>query len=266
MKKLIMIFCILFILLSTSSIFAQDIIGLNWQTWSTGTAELLEPRRVELGLFQPLRYGFSETLEFSMHPLLFFVIPNFDMKWAHGEVAGFKLTSAHGLTYPSLLMNLVAREGIGGMISPEFDIPHILSFQNALLASREVINGHLLTGTVGLNFAVKSDELDERTTIDLPLMYPRMGVYYNDFGFRVGADMKGPLFKRFGYAVDAELFYYPTADADVNSAFEHKGLLFWNKSSGFQICAGYLLSHGEYPFGTQWHLLPLVDLQWGWTR
>ncbi len=266
MKKLILILCILFILLSTFPILAQGIIGLNWQTWSTGTAELLQPRRVELGLFQPLRYGFSKSLEFSTHPLLFFVMPNFDMKWAHGEVAGFKLTTAHGITYPSLLMNLVAREGIGGMISPEFDIPPILSFQNAVLASRELVNGHLFTGKLALNLAAAFDNLDSRTTIDLPVFYPRMGVYYNDFGFRVGADMKGPLFRRFNYVIDGELFYYPTAEADVNSAFEHKGLIYWNKSNKFQICAGYLLSFGEYPFGTQWHLLPLIDFQWGWTR
>ncbi len=266
MKKLILIICVAFVVMSSFSVSANDFIGLNWQTWSTGTAELLPPRRVELGLFQPVRYGLSESLELSVHPLLFFVIPNFDVKWAHGDIAGFKVASAHGFTYPSMLMNLVAKEGIGGLISPEFDIPHILSFQNALLASRELIDGHLFTGKLALNFAVKSDKLDSRTTIDLPVCYPRMGVYYHDFGFRVGADMKGPLFRRFGYVVDAELFYYPTAEADVNSAFEHKGLLYWNKSANFQLCAGYLLSYGEYPFGTQWHLLPLVDLQWGWSR
>ncbi|MBN1999874.1 hypothetical protein JW935_20120 [candidate division KSB1 bacterium] len=265
MKKLILIFSIIFFVFSGFSAFANDKTGSSWQTWPTGSAYLLPPHRIEIGLFQPLRYGFSESLEFSTHPLLFFVIPNFDVKWAHGEMGGFTITSAHGITYPSLLMDLVSKEGIGGLISPEFDIPHILSFQNALLASRVLFDDHLFTGKLALNFAVKSEKLDSRTTIDLPVTYPRMSVYYHDFGFRVGMDMKGPLFRRFCYVFNGELFYYPTAETDINSAFEHKGLLYWNKSSKFQICAGYLLSYCEYPFGTQWHLLPLLDAQWSWT-
>ncbi len=266
MKKCILSLCIVFVFLAYVPLSGSDTIGLNGQTWSMGTAELLPQRRVEIGIFQPLRYGASDQLEISLHPLLFFVMPNVDIKWAHGEYGGFKIASAHGITYPSMLVNWVAKEGIGGLISPEFDIPHILSFQNALLASRGVFNGHLFTGKLALNVAVRSDELDSRTTIDLPVVYPRMSIYYNDFGFRVGADVKGPLFRRFSYAVDAELFYYPTAEPVVNSAFEHKGLLYWNKSSNVQFCVGYLLTYGEYPFGTQWHLLPLVDVQWGWSR
>jgi len=46
-------------------------------------------------------------------------------------------------------------------------------------------------------------------------------------------------------------------------AFEHKGLLSWQKSHRFQFCLGYKLCYGQYPFGSQWHLLgPLLDLQW----
>jgi len=266
MKRILIYVYVAFILLSSFSLVAADVMGLNWQTWSVGTTELLPPRRVEVGVFQPLRYGFSDKLEFSVHPLLFFVMPNFDVKWAHGEMGGFKIASVHGITYPSLLMKLMAKEGIGGFISPEFDIPHIFSFQNDLLASRQVFGKHLVTVKLAFNFAFKSGPLDSDTTIDLPVVYIRSGVYYHDYGFRLGADLKGPLSGRWSYVVDSDFFYYPTADSDINSAFEHKGLVYWNKSGSFQLCFGYLLSYCEYPFGTQWHLLPLVDLQWGWTR
>jgi len=40
-----------------------------------------------------------------------------------------------------------------------------------------------------------------------------------------------------------------------------KGLLVWDRPPSFQIRFGYLLSYAEYPFGRQWHLLPLLDLQ-----
>jgi hypothetical protein len=63
--------------------------------------------------------------------------------------------------------------------------------------------------------------------------------------------------------MDVDLFFYPNADEDF--AFEHKGLVLWNKSNGFQFCAGYKLTFGKYPFGTQWHLFtPIFDVQWGW--
>lgn len=261
--------CLLFFLVISFSanLDGQSVSLVNlWDHWSSGTAHSLPAGRFEMGLFQPMRYGCSDALEFSAHPLLFFVSPNFDAKINYGDLGGITIASSHGLTYPTHLMRLVAKEGIGGLISPEFDIPHIISWQNELLISAEMLGSHLLTAKLAWNTAYKSGPLDPRTTIDLPVVYARTGVYYHDYGWRFGADLKGPLFWRWGYSLDGDVFYYPKADPDINMAFEHKGLLFWNKSTGFQLCLGYLLSYGEYPFGTQWHILPLIDLQWGWTR
>lgn len=266
MNKLTLPLCVLLVISINLSGQSLDLINLGWQNWSIGTAHVLPQKRVEIGVFQPLRYGYSENMEFSVHPLLFFVAPNFAIKRKHADIGGIFFASKHGISYPTPLMRLLAREGIGGLISPEFAIPHILSLQNELLVSGELFGSHLLTGIAAFNFAVKSGPLDSRTTIDLPVLYIRSGVFYHDYGMRMGVDIKGPLAWRWSYVVDGEIFYYPKAEPDVNMAFEHKALLYWNKSISFQICLGYLLSYGEYPFGTQWHLLPLVDLQWSWTR
>ncbi|MBN1481040.1 hypothetical protein EH223_01100 [candidate division KSB1 bacterium] len=266
MNKFTMPLCALLVFSINLSGQSLDVINLGWQNWSIGTAQVLPQQRVEIGVFQPLRYGYSEKMEFSVHPLLFFVAPNFDIKRKHAEIGGISLASLHGLSYPTWLMRLLAREGIGGLISPEFNIPHIISVQNELFVSGELLSSHLLTGILAFNFAVKSGPLDPRTTIDLPVVYIRSGVYYHDYGMRAGVDIKGALAWRWSYVLDGMFFYYPKAESDINMAFEHKGLLYWTKSRSFQICLGYLLSYGEYPFGTQWHLLPLVDMQWGWTR
>ncbi len=259
--------CFVFVILFASfgMLLANDA-EFNRRHWSLGTAHLLPEKRVEIGAFQPLRYGYSESLEFSTHPLLFFVMPNFSVKWAHTHYGGFTIASRHGVSYPTPLMRLISRKGSGGIISPEFDIPHILSFQNEILATRALFGDHLFTAKLGFNFAAKSGPLDPRTTIDLPIVYIRSSVYYNDYGFRFGADLKGPAVGRWQYLVDADLFYYPKGATGTNMAFEHKGMLLWNKSAGFQVSFGYLLSYGEYPYGTQWHLLPLFDLQWAWSR
>jgi hypothetical protein len=47
-------------------------------------------------------------------------------------------------------------------------------------------------------------------------------------------------------------------------AFEHKNLLTWALSGRTDIQVGYKLIYGEYPFGGQWHLLPLLDILWRW--
>jgi hypothetical protein len=47
-------------------------------------------------------------------------------------------------------------------------------------------------------------------------------------------------------------------------AFEHKNLLTWALSNRMDIQIGYKLIFGEYPFGVQWHLFPLLDILWRW--
>jgi len=251
------------ILIATNSLLAQGKNNRCAMNWSSGTGSTLPAGRWEIGLFQPLRYGFSESLEFSTHPVIFFIMPNFNLKWSHHSIARFTIASRHGFIYPTLLLRTISREGIGGIISPEFHIPHLFSFSNELLFSKQLLPNHLFTGKIGFNFAVKSGKLDKRTTMDLPLVFPRLNVFYQGYGFRLGGDLIGRLSPRWNYLIDTDFFLYPGADKDF--AFEHKGMILWNKSSRFRLCFGYKLAYGEYPFGTQWHLLvPIFDLQWAW--
>lgn len=251
------------IFFTLGTLFAAEPDKTAWRNWSSGTAYLLPAGRWEVGLFQSLRYGYSESLEFSTHPLAFFLMPNLNMKWSHGFYNGFKIATRHSLYYLTPLLRTISREGTGGIISPEFAIPHLVSIYNEVLFSKPIASGHLVTGKAGFCVAIKSGELDERTTIDLPLVFPRLNVFYQGYGFRSGCNLEGKLVRRWNYLVDADIFYYPSADEKM--AFEHKGLLLWTKSLQFQFCFGYKLTFGEYPFGTQWHLLgPLFDLEWAW--
>jgi hypothetical protein len=232
-----------------------------YQNWSSGTALLLPEGRMEIGIFQPFRYGWTKSLEFSMHPLAAFIIPNLSLKWSHGQNNGYFFASRHSIIYPTLLLRSVSKEGTGGLISPEFNIPHMISIYNEVVMSKEVMANHLLSFKAGANFALKSGSLDQRTTIDLPIIFPRLAVYYHRFNFRFGSDLRGKFFRRWDYLLNTDLFYTPAGNE--NFAFEHEGLLLWNKSERFQFFIGYKLAYGEYPFGTQWHLLfPMLDLQW----
>ena len=53
------------------------------QNWKSHSAKILPKKRFEVGLFQPFRYGYSETLEYSTYPLWFFVMPNMTLKKSH---------------------------------------------------------------------------------------------------------------------------------------------------------------------------------------
>ena len=254
---------ILVLFLTFTSLSARESNENSWRNWSQGTAYLLPTGRMEVGLFQPLRYGCSESLEFSTHPLVCILMPNLSAKWSHGSFGGYILSSRHSVYYPTPLLRTFAREEIGGMISPEFDIPGMVSLYNEILLSKQITEDHLFTGKGGFAIAFKSGELDERSTIDLPLVFPRLAIFYNGYGFRFGGDLQGKFVKRWYYLVDVDIFYAP--GAEENMAFEHKGLFLWTKSQRFQLCVGYKLVYGEYPFGAQWHfLLPLFDLQWSW--
>jgi len=98
-------------------LFNANLVAEN-RTWSSGTAYLLPPGRCEIGLFQPIRYGISETKEISFHPLFMFVIPNAKLKLARKDIGIFHLASEHSLSYPTILLNLISRKGTGGIISP----------------------------------------------------------------------------------------------------------------------------------------------------
>ncbi len=263
MKKTILYFTILIFLLQLNTIFADESKESNNRLWSQGTAHLLPKGRMEVGFFQPLRYGWSDKLEFSTQPLVNILMPNMSVKWSHKSVAGFFISTRHSFYYPTPLLRVISREGIGGMISPEFNIPHMISLYNEILFSKQIAKNLLFNGKAGFAFALKSGDLDSRSTIDLPLIFPRLAVFYNGYGFRFGADMEGKLFKRWLYLVDADVFYAP--GQNENFAFENKGLILWTKSDRFQLTIGYKLSYAEYPFGTQWHLLlPIFDFQWAW--
>jgi hypothetical protein len=250
--------------------------------WWTGTAYTLPAGRWEKGLFQPLRYGQTERLEWATHPVLNLVVPNLRVKVAHREFKGWSLATRHGFHYPTPLLRLVRRPGIGGLISPERDIPdipHILAARSELLATRVLSPALRLTGKGGVSIALKSGVLDKRTTIDIPIVYPRMAAYIHGYQLNLGLDILMDLPGRWSIRGDTELLLIPGAEESF--AFELGSWLFWSRSERFRVVIGYLLTYGEYPYGRHWQLMPyplafgpglrilpfpMIDLQWARQR
>ena len=146
--------------------------------------------------------------------------------------------------------------------------------------SKEVF-GVNLSGKAGLDFGLVFGDLDTRSNIDLPIVYHRLEVFHNGWGWHTGLDLDRALIKKFRIFMDLDLRLIPNLDNSKKSSYnmhsgdfciEHKMLLIWEASSKFRAMIGYKLVSGEYPYGKQTRLLPyiplleqwlpLVELQW----
>ena len=273
MKKIIFYFII------ASFVFGET------KKWDAHSAYLLPQKRWEMGLFQSFRYGYSESIEYSVHPLWFFVMPNFSLKISQGDFAGFTSASQYKMVYPTPFLNMIAKKGTMGIIAPDFQMPPMLGLSASWLMSKTIfpfVSPYFDASLIGLDLTLKGGldlgfafgDLDTRSTIDIPLVYHRLGVYYNNWGIHTGLDVQKNLTQRFTVLFDLDLKFLPglaevQIDPDVSKlmgeySLEHKLLLIWNKSENFRVLTGYKFVMGEYPYGSDMHLLPYIPMAETW--
>lgn len=253
------ILCFAFLLLVSHSV-AQDTV--QYGCWNDGTACINRPKRLELDLFQLSSYGISDRVTIYVHPLMVWLLPQIKVKVNWGTKGSFIFTTEHELIYPTFFLSVVSRKGTGGLISPEFHFPQMLSLDNALLVSFSPFRNSLLTARAGIIFAVRFGTIDPSSTIDLPVIYPMLAPFYNSPEFNPGFDFRGKFFSLLGWQFNAECFILTIKEN--NFFFQNKGVLVYDsKKQHLKIEAGYKLCYGEYPYGNQWHLLPVLDLAIG---
>jgi len=259
---------LLILILVLSSLFGKT------ENWSSHSANVLPEKRIEIGLFQPLRIGASNEKEWSTHPVYFFMMPNVSLKKTRNIWWEFDVSSRHSILYPTPLLNMLAKDGTGGIISPEFTFPAAAIIYNELLLTWGAQKPYNITFKLGVSLGLTAEKLSKGSTIDLPLAYHRFAPLYSGYGIRTGIDFAGKVTEKIHYILDADIHILPGMEGSF--AGEHKGMMSWNKSDYFRISLGYKLVHGEYPFGTDTHLLPylpmaetwipFMDFQWAWTR
>ena len=77
-----------------------------------GTAKNLPAGRIEMGVFEPLRLGVSDTLEIDLQPAIAFLMPNLTVRLAWTP----SITTEHTVAYPTPLLMVLSREGTGGVL------------------------------------------------------------------------------------------------------------------------------------------------------
>ena len=253
--------------------FSSNLIFSMSGSWNANSASILENKKWEVGLFQPFRYGYSEKVEYSVHPIVFFVMPNMSIKKEEKNWKGFNAASSLSFRYPTPLLNILSRKGIGGLLDPNLNLPPMLGVSYSWIMSKP-LKYFDLTITNGLDFGLVYGSLKKSSTIDLPLVFHRLSVFNNGWGYHGGIDIQKPLLKNFSVLIDLDLLLLPNLDkAQSNPSFEkmrgnysleHKFLLSWSKSQKFRVTTGYKLVHAEFPFGEQTRLLPYMPLIEKW--
>jgi len=237
--------------------------GQGTQPWSTsGTAETLEEGRWEMGLFQPLRWGVAEGLELSTYPLTSLISPNLELKRSYEKRGNIRMASSFGVTYPTYLFRLISREGTAGILPPDAEIPHMIGIDSAFYIGFDLPESHLLTLRFGSHKSWLFGKID-MPTIDLPIAYTRLGHYNDSFTFNFRALVDGPIWGPLYYSVDFTVHSLPFRESGTLSV-EHMGLMTWRATDSFAMQLGYQFVYGQYPFGEDWHLLPLMDILFAW--
>lgn len=248
---------VLTITLLCNNLNAQD--SLLFSYWTSETAITLPKHRVELGIFDESRYGLSNSCEISSHLIKSLLMPNFKIKKFWGNYNGLFIATQHGLFYPSPFLRMVAMEGTGGLISPEFDIPDMISITNKIVVSYKPLKNLMLSIYTGFKFAIVFGDLDARTTIDLPYFYPRLAVFYHQPEIDFGINARGKIISKIGWNFNIDNFLF--TNTSENYFMENNlGLTYISRKQTFRIEAGYKLCYGNYAFGSQWHLLPLLSV------
>ena len=202
-------------------------------------------------------------MELSTHPILFLIKPNIQVKKFHGELKGIGLASHYSFDYPTQLLKLIQREGKFGILSKDPDIgeiPTLIILKGAWLVTKKLMV-FSLTGKLGM--AICPDcELDKRHLVDLPLAYPRMAIYHYGIAANSGIDLEYIHTEKISIKTDLDFLLLPEEDI----FFEHKLLFNCQFSTKYILSAGYKLTQGNYPYGKQWDIFPLIDLNWKWKK
>jgi len=242
--------------------------GLINAQWSNGSSNVLDTQRKEIGIFSPFHIGLDNGKELIVNKFL--PMPNISLKQQRPAIGDWQIAQRIQFEYPTMgmkwLQSPLGKElgdpNMFALISPQFTIPNMFSIYGELIGSR----GNTISGRVtvrgGLALALGGNKLSEDATIDLPIIFPRLSVYYNGIAIKIGGEYFRQKNDKWSYLIDYDMFLMPGGRGRY--AFENKGMLVYSKSEKFRLLIGYKLIAGEYPFGAQAHLLPAFDIQFGW--
>ena len=228
-------------------------------TWSEHTAHTLPKGRWEIGLFGPLRYGMSESVEIEVHPLWAILSPHVAVKKDLIEIGRWSMAVRQSLSYPTPLLRLLARGGIGGVLPPDVSIPQIVSSDTRLLLTKNYSQSLSVTMRAQLQVAPRFGE-STWPNIPVPVVYPRTAAYQAGATLGAGTFIKCGLGEAFALRSDTQFWY--VLGQEANWAVEEWLTLRWYATTKMTVDLGLVGTIGLYDYGQNWHVIPTLDVGW----
>ena len=210
----------------------------------------------QIGLMSDGRAGLNDQMSLYAHPLMMFLAPTAELQVTWSEQADQALATYHKLSVPTPLMLLVQTTGEGGMIPPEANVGFLLGITNGVRYSRLVASGVI---TVHAGIEVGIGDPDPRSSIDLPILYPRMLAYYDGWVGEIGIVYERDLGEHFGMAFEAASFLN-----DQNIFLEVTPRISWHMGDHWSLHLDPVVTYGTYPYGNDWQWIILPDLTYRW--
>jgi hypothetical protein len=229
------------------------------------TATVLPKGTQQVGVFGPLRLGLGNGLELQTHPVLNLLSPNLSIKKELQNRDAKVLSLQTDLTYSSFLISTLARDGIGGVLAPDIDVPKRLELNMRLLWTLPIHDNHNLTLRLRGDFSMPSYSFNGQegmmpyTSIDMPLVYVR--THSSSVGINSGVNFDGAITDKIQYQVGAWAWYLPTVE-ESNWSIEQRSTLTMQITPKCWLQGGGIFVVGAYPYGSRWHILPIIDVQW----
>jgi|GEM_PF-6936318 len=258
-----------FILLLTgfsySSAYSQEnSVAITPKLWPDRSTHTLKPGRKVWPLLGVKKMGVRNNMEWQIQPLFFFVAPNLGLKKRWSNEKGLSIASLHKISYPSIYLNLISREGTGGFLPEDSEVPPILHLKNEFLLTLDKWS-NLFTFRLGLGTAFKLKATEQQLAdLDLPFIYNRTLAFGNTpnlyFGLNVIRDLTSRL------TVEGDFGAFKVDFASNRFVYESQLVLFWKFSDRFGVKLGAAAAYGQYPYGAEFQMIPLVDVVFGFGR
>ena len=239
-----------------------------------GNSAILLPKgQLDVGVFSSTRYGLSERVEVGAHPLGMFILPS-----AHAAVNWFRdeetsphllLSTYHRLSLPTPFLHLVSKEGTGGFLPADTDVPFALQLETLALLTKRFGEKQV---SVRLGIAVSLRERSELPMVEFPFLYSSLAPLISPFVLRGGLGWEGTWGGIFVFDVQyhvslfrpQERISWPEGPAPWLLAQEVTGSIGAHWDLSHRVMLGGALAHARYPMGWRTHLFPTVDYRYNW--
>lgn len=245
--------------------------------WISPGARTLDSGRLEIGALSSTAYGVTDRVEVSAHPLGMILFPAAKLKvnwWQGGHlvcrdrniefVPQWWVSSQHRLFVPTPLLNFLAKEGSGGLLPANTDVPIAVGMTHLALLSRD-ISEHLLSLSGGISFSVQGDS--DLPMVEFPFLYSTLASLYSPLVIHAGLSAEGVLLGPIDYEIVAKMHLFrPRTDipwpGDTTPwvySQETKLTLSARLGRRHRLSLGLAAALAKYPVGTRLFAAPTLD-------